>query len=141
MIIIDTNVLSELTRPEPSPMVLMRLRAVPSGSIYTTSVCRAETLFGLKLLPDGRRKDDLMRRTELLFANLLKDRILPFDDAAATYYPEIVLARRKTGRPISMADAMIAAICLSTSLTLATRNVRDFEDTGASIVNPFEDVP
>jgi len=138
MIILDTNVLSELTRPEPSPVVLSQLRAVPSGSIYTTSVCRAETLFGLKLLPDGRRRDDLTGRTELLFANLLKDRILPFDDAAATYYPEIVLARRHAGRPISMADAMIAAIALAHDFTVATRNVRDFEHTGVSIINPFD---
>ena len=138
MIILDTNVLSELTRPEPSPVVMSRLRAVPSGSIYTTCVCRAETLFGLKLLPDGRRRDDLMGRTEFLFADLLKDRILPFDDAAATYYPEIVLVRRKAGRPISMVDAMIAAIAIAQGFAVATRNVRDFEETGASIVNPFD---
>ena len=117
------------------------LRAVPSNDIYTTSITRAEAFLGLKQLPDGRRKDDLMRATESSFEVLLKDRILPFDNAAAIYYPEIVLLRHAVGHPIQTADAVIAAIAIAHGFAVATRNVRDFADTDAAVVNPFEDEP
>lgn len=139
MILLDTNVLSELTKPQPSLRVLTWLRAVPSAEIYTSSITQAEAFLGLKQLPDGKRKNGLTRGTEQLFEGILKDRVLPFDSAAAIYYPEIILLRRAAGRPIQTADAMIAAIAIAHGYAVATRNVRDFADTGASVVNPFED--
>ena len=137
MIVLDTNVISELLLPKPAPPVVDWLSEQHSGGIFTTSVTEAEILYGLRLLPDSRRRRDLESAILPIFSEDLAGRVLPFDREAADVYGTIATDRRKNGRPISQFDAQIAAIALSRGAALATRNVADFEELGLSIINPW----
>lgn len=138
MIVLDTNVLSELMRPEPATSVLRWVAARPATSLFTTTITQAELLYGLALLPEGRRRDALTLAMDAIFSEDLRDRILPFDSPAAMAFGPLVAARRSAGRPISQMDAQIAAIARSRDATVATRNVVDFEGCGVVVVDPFE---
>lgn len=137
MIVLDTNVVSELVDRQPEPAVLRWLDAQNSLDLVTTAVTAAELLYGIASLADGARKRDLTLAVEQLFDEYLDARVLSFDVDAASFYGEIVAARRRGGRPIAIADAQIAAICRLHGATLATRNERDFEGTGVSVFNPW----
>jgi predicted nucleic acid-binding protein len=136
VIVLDTNVISELTRPAPNEAVLAWVDAQADVAITATTV--AELLYGVVRLPDGERKSRLKDGISKMIDGRLRDRILAFDHAAATHYAEIVAGRDEIGRPIAMADAQIAAICRLRRATLGTRNVRDFESTGIAVVNPWD---
>jgi toxin FitB len=138
MIVLDTNVLSELMRPVPSEAVLRWVAAQPASGLFTTTITRAEILFGLALLPEGRRRSDLSAAAEQMFAEDFAGRVLPFDTGAAAAFASIGAGRRRKGRPTGALDAQIAAISLSRAATLATRNVADFLDCGFPVVNPWE---
>lgn len=138
MIVLDTNVLSELMRPVPAPVVMRWIAGHAATSLFTTTVTQAEILYGLELLAEGRRRNRLGTVIEAIFREDLRDRILPFDSPAARAYAPIVVARRRSGRPISQMDAQIAAIARSREATVATRNVVDFEGCGVEVVDPFE---
>jgi predicted nucleic acid-binding protein len=131
VIVLDTNVVSELMRPEPDAAVLDWVDRQPGAEIYLTAITVAELLYGVARLPDGQRKLDLAERDDF------EHRIAPFDETAAAHYADIVVHRERTGRPISTADAQIAATCRSHGALLATRNVADFTDTGVLMVNPW----
>ena len=135
MIIIDTNVVSDLMRGG-SPSVLSWLSTVADLDIHTTVITRSEIRYGVARLPVGRRRDDLQRRADALFADIA-DRTLPFDAAAADRYGLLVASREAVGRPISVPDAQIASISQVHRATLATRNVRDFEECGITVIDPF----
>ena len=137
MIVLDTNILSELLLPAPEPAVVDWLTEQPSAAVFTTTITEAEILYGLRLLPDGRRRRDLEAAILPIFAQDLAGRVLPFDREAADVYGLIAIERRKAGRPISQFDAQIASIALSRGAALATRNVSDFEGVGLVIVNPW----
>ncbi len=138
MVLLDTNILSELLKPAPDARVSAWIASQDARHVFTSVITEAEGLYGLALLPDGRRQK-LQRQAFLsVFDNLFVGRILPFDRAAAAHYAEIAAMRRKRGRPISQSDAMIAAIALANDLTLATRNMRDFELIDLRVINPFE---
>jgi predicted nucleic acid-binding protein len=137
MIVLDTNVLSELMKPAPEAKVLHWVAARPAASLFTTTVTQAEILYGAGLLPEGRRKSALGAAIAEMFAQDFAGRILPFDGAAAHAYAGLAVARRRAGLPISHFDAQIAAICRSRDATLATRNTRDFTDCGIDICNPW----
>ena len=136
MIILDTNVLSEEIKPVPSTIVHKWLLHNKSSDLFTTTICEAEILLGVSLLPDGRRKRDLDAAARKILA-LFAGRILPFDSAAAAAYADIVSERRRIGRPIDSFDAQIAAITRSRGLTLATRNTSDFGGIGLLIIDPW----
>jgi len=138
MIILDTNVLSELMRPAPSEAVIRWVARQPDTSLYTTSITQAEILYGLALLPTGRRRSDLLTAAEQMFADDFAGRVLPFDAVAATSFGTIAARRRQQGRPIEAFDAQIAAISSSRGAALATRNVTDFLDCGLTIINPWD---
>ncbi len=138
MFILDTNVLSELMRPAPSDAVLRWVAGHSAASLFTTTVTQAEILFGLALLPEGRRRSDLLTAAEQMFAEDFAGRVLPFDAAAATAFAPIAAGRRQKGQPTGAFDAQIAAIAASRDAALATRNVADFLDCGFPIVNPWE---
>lgn len=138
MIVLDTNVLSELLAPSPSPNVLAWLAAQPSAAVFTTAVTEAEILYGLALLPDGRRRQALEAAVRPIFSDDLAGRVLAFDREAAASYAVIAARRRALGRPISQFDAQIAAIAVSRGASIATRNVADFAETGAPVINPWE---
>jgi predicted nucleic acid-binding protein len=136
MIVLDTNVLSELMRPKPEPAVLAWLSWQISADLRTTAVTAAEIRYGIARLPDGNRKHDLARAADELFA-AFPDQILPFDDAAAAAYAAIVTRRDRAGTPVDGFDGQIAAICAVHRATLATRNTKDFDLTGVPTTNPW----
>ena len=134
MIVIDTNVISEMMRNEPDPHVVAWSADI--GTLHTTAITLAEVDYGIARLPDGRRKDQLTKIAATLFADF-SEVILPFDARAARRYGGIVVGRERAGRPIASADAQIAAICASHGATLATRNVADFDAVGVELVDPW----
>jgi predicted nucleic acid-binding protein len=137
MIILDTNVLSTLMRTTPEPSVVKWLDRQPAESVWITSITLFEACLGLALLPTGRRRQTL----EAAFARLLKEdlenRVLDFDGAAATEAASIAAERQKAGHPVDMRDTQIAGIALARRATLATRNVRHFEDLKVPLANPW----
>ena len=138
MIVLDTDVLSEMMRPEPDSTVAAWISARPASSLFTTTVTQAEILCGLGLLPSGKGRAGLEAAVGEMFATDFGGRILPFDQAAAQAYAEIALARRRAGRPITQFDAQIAAIARSRDADVATRNVADFEGCGIGVIDPWQ---
>lgn len=138
MIVLDTNVLSELMKPAPNAKVSGWVGAQPADSIFTTSVTQAEILHGIMLLPAGRRRDALERAAEAMFAADFSGRVLAFGSDAARAYARIATDRRRSGRPISQFDAQIAAIARHAGAAIATRNVADYAATGVKIVDPWK---
>lgn len=137
MIVLDTNVLTEALRPAPSERVLHWLAAQERLAVFTTTITQAEVLYGIEVMPAGKRRSRLLAAIESLFADEFQGRILPFDEDAARVFPKIVAGREAMGRPVSQFDAMIASIARSRRATVATRNTNDFEQCGVGIVNPW----
>jgi predicted nucleic acid-binding protein len=137
MIVLDTNVISELMRVAPDARVAACLRARPAEELVTTSISVAEILYGLRCLPMGRRRSDLEVSFGELMRRGLRERLLPFDEAAADVYSGIMAERRRAGRPTGSIDAMIAAIALSRGASVATRNIQHFSDCGIELVDPW----
>ena len=137
MFVIDTNVASDLMRPTPTPVVAAWIAEHDAKDLYLTAVSEAELLYGVAIMPTGKRRSSLeaamARWLDLGFAK----RILPFDSTAARHYAKIASDRRRAGRPIGEADCQIAAISRSRSAVLVTRNVRDFEGAGVGLVDPW----
>ena len=138
MIVVDTNVISELMRGEPHPAVLAWMGAQPRALLYTTHINQAEILHGISALPEGRRRTALIAAAVAMFAEDFAGRILPFDAGAAARYPGVVLARRQAGNPIEKFDALIAATALAAGASIATRDFGGFTGCGLAIVNPWE---
>jgi predicted nucleic acid-binding protein len=138
MIVLDTNVLSELMRLVPTDNVARWVDSQPATSLFTTSITQAEILYGLMLLPGGRRRKALELASAAMFEELFAGRILPFGMDAARPYAVIGSERRRKGVPISQFDAQIAAIVRSVGATLATRNVADFQGCGIELVDPWQ---
>jgi predicted nucleic acid-binding protein len=137
MIILDTNILSELMRPEPAELVSQWISQQSAPSLFVTTITQAEIFYGLALLPSGQRRTLLKETVEQMFAEDFNQRVLSFDTAAARTYAVIAAGRRTAGRPISQSDAQIAAIALTYGATVATRNVSDFEGCGLTVLNPW----
>ncbi len=138
MIILDTNVISELARIDPEPNVVTWLDSLPATEIATTAITAAELLYGVARMPDGRRRAALAGIIDALINEDFRDRVQPFGSQAANQYATVVVGRERLGRPVSVADAQIAAICRAHGATLATRNTGDFTDTGISLLNPWD---
>jgi predicted nucleic acid-binding protein len=137
MIIIDTNVVSELMRPIPTTKVTGWLRDVPRPEISITAITAAEILRGIRRLPRGDRRRGLQKRFDEFLDLGFRSRVLPFDLPAAEAYASIVDDRSRQGRPISTLDAMIAAIAVVAEADIATRDVGGFEGCGVRVVNPW----
>ena len=137
MIILDTNVISELMKPLPSEEVVEWVAGQPARSLYLSSITVAEVVHGVLLLPAGKRRKAILEAARSMFEVDFEARILPFDALAAYLYAELMAERRRDGRPMSGFDAQIAAITASTRATLATRNIADFEGCGLKLVNPW----
>lgn len=137
MIVLDTNVLSELMRPRPDPQVLAWADALDPRAIAITAMNEAEILHGIARLPAGRRQQALMVSWQALVASLFAGAVLSFGSDAAQWYSQVVSRRERLARPITTADALIAAITLSHGARLATRNTADFEGIGLELINPW----
>ena len=137
MIVLDTNVLSELMRAEPDARVLAWVAAQPRALLCTTHINQAEILYGIAALPEGRRRTALAVAAEAIFAEDFAGRILPFGAAATARYADIVLARRRAGNPIEGFDALIAATALAAGAGVATRDTGGFAGCGLSLINPW----
>lgn len=139
MMILDTNVLSALIQTQPEPQVVAWLDQQPAESVWITSITLFEARYGLSLLPAGQRKTSLRERFDSLMQDDLENRVLMFDANAATEAATLAASRKTLGRPVDMRDTFIAGIALARRATLATRNLRHFDDLTVPVVNPWED--
>lgn len=137
MILLDTNVISELVRPQPDPAVEAYLARQIRRSLFTAAVCIAEIRYGLARMPVGRRRDDLAKRVEAFLTGGFEPYVLPFDAACAALYGAIRAERESRGAPIEIEDAMITATALAHGAAVATRNVADFDGCGVTVINPW----
>jgi len=138
MTILDTNVLSELMRSSPSPEVVAWVERNLSSELFISTITQAEILFGIALLPDGKRKNNLKMAAQMMFEKDFDRRILPFDQIAAQHYATIASSRKNSGKPIRLFDAQIAAIAKSRGAKVSTRNEMDFSNCGITVVNPWK---
>lgn len=138
MIILDINVLSELMKSQPDKLVVRWIGKHQATRLFITTLTQAEILYGLELLPQGKRRTALKEAAKSMFELDFTGRILPFDTNAAELFATIAAKRRTIGRPISQIDAQIAAIVRSHHATLATRNVDSFKECGIDLINPWD---
>jgi toxin FitB len=138
VIVLDTNVLSEIMRAKPDPMVLAWLDAQAPEDLWLNSVVAAELLFGVARLPEGARKQRLAQAVSAMLEQDFAGQILSFDLGAASVYAVMLAERERIGQSMAMADAQIAAICLSRDAVLATRNSKHFEGLGLALINPWD---
>jgi predicted nucleic acid-binding protein len=138
VIILDTNVVSELMKPAPAQTVGGWTAQQPVTGLYTTSITQAEILHGVLLLPKGKRQAAVLAAAHAMFSEAFAGRILAFGSDAAQAYAHIAAQRRHAGRPISHFDAQIAAIAAATGAALATRNVADFDGCRIKVINPWD---
>jgi toxin FitB len=136
VIVLDTNVVSELMRPLPDAAVATWVGRQTRGSLVTTAITVAEIRFGLARLPEGRRAAGLRQLADEVL-EAFPGQVLPFDTAAARLYGDIAAVRERSGRPVDALDAQIAAICRVHAAALATRNTRDFTGTGVELLDPW----
>ena len=138
MVIVDTNVLSALMQSPAEPQVVAWLDDQPAESVWITSITLFEARYGLELLPAGERKRMLQARFEQILQDDLEHRVLLFDANAASEAAVLAAARKTQGRPVDMRDTFIAGIAMARRATLATRNVKHFDDLTVPVVNPWE---
>ena len=139
MILLDTNVISELMRAEPARIVLDWFGQHDAADLFISAVAEAELRTGVAILPDGQRRDRLQQAIDAMIDQDFQGRVLPFDSPAAKAYAEIAAQRRAAGRPMAEADCQIAAIARATDAPIATRNVKDFDGCGVRVINPWND--
>ena len=138
MIILDTNVLSELMRPTPEPAVIRWLDDQPADSIWITTITVFETRYGLALLPNGKRRQALEDAFVWLIIDDLDHRVLDLEATAAVAAATLAAARQKEGRTIDVRDTLLAGIAIARRATLATRNTHHFADLDVRVVNPWD---
>lgn len=138
MIVLDTNILSELMKPKPALTVIDWIALQPIPSLFTTTITEAEIRYGIDLMAAGRLRQELSAAADGMFREDLAGRVLPFDSAAALDFATIASTRRAAGRPIAQFDAQVAAIARSRGAAVATRNVGDFIGCGIDVINPWQ---
>ena len=137
MILLDTNVVSELMRKSPDPVVEAWAAGHPGENLFFSAVGEAELRYGAAIMRAGRRRDTLFSDIEAMLLDAFGDRMLPFDREAARYYADIAATRRFAGRPVAPPDCQIAAIARARGMAVATRNVRDFADMEIELIDPW----
>ena len=137
MTVLDTNVVSELMKANPAPAVRKWMSHQSPDDLFISTIVMAEILYGIELLPKGKRRDGLLQEAEVVFERDFAGRVLVFDEQAARMFGSIVATRRIQGRPIGIPDGQIAAIARANGATLATRDTGDFEGCGVRLVNPW----
>lgn len=137
MIILDTNVVSEIMKSSPSKEVSAWLSQQQSFTLFITSITIAEICYGLNALPSGSRRESLYTAFHQAVMEAFEHRMLPFDESAAQIYGHFMAQRKSIGKPMSILDGQISAIAYSRGMAIATRNIRDFSDCGLTLINPF----
>ena len=115
--------------------------AQPEERLFTTTVCQAEILAGVEIMPEGRRRRGLEAAAKAIFANAFDGRILPFDEKSTEFFAEIFAARKRAGKPTATMDLMIAAIARAQGADMVTRDISDFEECGLTLINPWVKPP
>jgi len=138
VIVLDTNVISEIMRPHPSGVVVAWINQQPGINLFITTITLAEIGYGLRVLVDGKRRRILQNRFDQFITQGFEYRILNFDIASARTYSEIMGHKKEMGCPMSFPDGQIAAITLANNFMLATRNIKDFKHCGLDLINPFD---
>ena len=142
MFVLDTNIiLSAMMAPNPAPEVAAFVSGQPVDLLFTASICQAEVLSGIAIMPERRRRLDLEAAARAMFLEDFVRRVLPFDMEAAIAYADVFAARRRAGRPVAIVDLMIAAVAYRRNAGVVTRNTADFETCGVAIVNPWNGQP
>ncbi len=139
MILLDTNVVSELMRTSPDPAVEAWIAEHPVKDLFFSAIGESELRYGAAIMSAGQRRETLVSDIETMLHAAFENRILPFDSGAARAYANIAAKRRFAGRAVAPADCQIAAIARARGMAVATRNVRDFEDMGVELFNPWDD--
>ncbi len=137
MIILDTNIISEVMKPSPNPTVLAWFNQQKTSSLYLTTITIAEIRYGIQSLPHGKRSLLLTEGFNALVSAAFESRILVFDEAAANQYGEVMGIRKEIGHPLDSLDGQIIAIARANTSAVATRNTRDFDHCGLTLINPF----
>ena len=137
MILLDTNIVSEVMKASPADNVLAWLNEQDSCKLYVSAITTGEIVYGLRILPDGKRRLGLSEKFEQFIALAFDQRVLAYDELAARAYGELMGNRKALGRPMSISDGQIAAIARSKHLVVATRNVFDFESCSVDVIDPF----
>lgn len=137
MIVIDTNVISEVMRAQPSGVVINWLNDQVTESLYISTITIAEIGYGFRALPGGQRRRLLEQKFEQFIAQSFRMRMLGFDELSARAYSELMGYRKEMGRPMSIVDGQIAAIAKVNNYAIATRNIKDFEYVGIELIDPF----
>lgn len=137
MILLDTNIVSEVMKARPAEAVVTWLNGQNSENLYISAITIGEITYGLRILPAGKRRTGLRERFERFIALAFTGRILAYDEPAARVYGELMGERKELGLPMALPDGQIAAIARFNHLAVATRNVTDFENCGIDIINPF----
>ena len=136
-VLLDTNVVSELMRKAPHPTVAVWAAGHRLENLFFSAVGEAELRYGAAILPTGQRRETLLSDIDRMLGEAFENRVLPFDSGAARAYADIAVRRRSTDRAVAPADCQIAAIARSRRMAIATRNVRDFDDAGVEVVDPW----
>lgn len=139
MILLDTNVLSELMRPDVDVAVVAWLNRQPRLSVWISAISVFEIRLGLQSKPEGKKRDYLFAAFEDVRTRVIENRVVPFDAEAALEAAKLMSARSRRGFNVDLRDTMIAGIALSTQATLATRNTRHFDDLHVPVVNPWRE--
>ncbi len=140
MVILDTNVLSELTRLAPEPKVVAWIDQLDESDVFVTVISKAEVKYGLNIMPEGKRRQELVRTYERLFTTLLFRKVLPFEDQCASHFARFAASANKRGIGLSTADLQIAAIADYLGAAVATRNEKHFDHEGLVVINPWKSV-
>ena len=138
MILLDTNVVSEVMKTRPAEAVVAWLNGQDSEKLHVSAITIGEIAYGLRILPDGKRRSGLRERFERFVTLAFDQRVLAYDESAARIYGDLMGDRKELGLPMSVPDGQIAAIARLNHLAVATRNVFDFEHCGIDVLNPFE---
>lgn len=138
MILIDTNIISEMMKPVPDTIVMAWIDPQEIAQLFVSTITMAEISYGLNVLPEGHRRHDLEHAFNKAILEAFENRILTFDELAAYNYGKIMSYRKKLGQPMGVPDGQIAAIARTHNAIVATRNIRDFTNCGLQLINPFD---
>jgi predicted nucleic acid-binding protein len=138
MIILDTNIISEMMKKSPDQAVADWFKSQDNNQLYITVLTVAEIKYDISLLPEGKRREKLDTDASHMFNSVFRDKILSFDYDAAHHYPIAHQHRKAVGKTMTVMDAELAAICKSNNAALATRNTKDFTDISVELINPFD---